>query len=438
MVDGTKVPTPENGYNPITHPEAYAFPELCYLREMVVSHTGLEIGAVIELDYTLTSKPGFQPFLEGRGGFWRHAAGPGSHRGRHGAEGGGPRLVRHRQPAQAARQAGRGRRPVRVARGQPAGVSRGAAVSRPLPGRADALFHHRQVLEGAPGQAAGGDPGRCRGRGGAGRPGRGAAVHGAAAEGRGPRGRRRAQSEPGAGRPRRGRGGVPARSTNAATAPAWRRPSTSRPCSRPRVQGCPARRPAARGQRLFQGCLPAGGEGVAGPRARSGLRRPGRTRKATWPSRAIPAPCLVRDARTGELLSKPDARPARFVLPVPRQGLGRRALQAGGHPGAGRPPLQGGADGRGRRQGGRKDGGRPAPRLGRRKDPGEGARRGRAGAVLLLHGGDRRPVPLHGRFPVLRGAGPAGGGGLARPLPRARPADRRSSCRWRRSASGWT
>jgi hypothetical protein len=69
MVDGTKVPTPENGYNPITHPDAYEFPQLCYLREMVVSHTGLEVGAVIELDYTLTSKPGFQPFLEGAEAF---------------------------------------------------------------------------------------------------------------------------------------------------------------------------------------------------------------------------------------------------------------------------------------------------------------------------------------------------------------------------------
>lgn len=69
QVDGTQVPTPANGYNPITHPEAYEFPELCYLREMVVSHTGLEIGAVIELDYTVTSKPGFQPFLEGAEAF---------------------------------------------------------------------------------------------------------------------------------------------------------------------------------------------------------------------------------------------------------------------------------------------------------------------------------------------------------------------------------
>jgi hypothetical protein len=65
MVDGTKVPTPENGFNEITHPRAFDFPELSGQREMVVSHTGLEIGAVTELDYTITSKPGFQPFLEG-------------------------------------------------------------------------------------------------------------------------------------------------------------------------------------------------------------------------------------------------------------------------------------------------------------------------------------------------------------------------------------
>ena len=111
-------------------------------------------------------------------------------------------------------------------------------------------------------------------------------------------------------------------------------------------------------------------------------------------------------------------------LPVPRQELGWGALPAGGHPGAVRPPLQGRADGRRRRQGGREDGRRPAPRVGRREGPGEGARRGGAGAVLLLHGGNQLPVPLHGRFPLLLGAGPGGRVGLARPLPRPRPAHR--------------
>ena len=64
MVDGTQVPTPANGFNEITHPDVYQFPELCHLREMVVSHTGLEIGAVTDLEYTVTSKPGFHTFLE--------------------------------------------------------------------------------------------------------------------------------------------------------------------------------------------------------------------------------------------------------------------------------------------------------------------------------------------------------------------------------------
>ena len=39
-------------------------PAYNHLKEMVVVHTGLELGATIYLDYTLTSKPGYLPELD--------------------------------------------------------------------------------------------------------------------------------------------------------------------------------------------------------------------------------------------------------------------------------------------------------------------------------------------------------------------------------------
>jgi|GEM_PF-7030916 len=64
--DGRRVPTPANGYIDITHRDAFHFPAYGDLHQMVISHTGLEVGAKVELEYTLRTKAGFQPFFSGR------------------------------------------------------------------------------------------------------------------------------------------------------------------------------------------------------------------------------------------------------------------------------------------------------------------------------------------------------------------------------------
>lgn len=63
MADGKKVPVPENAFNEVLPAQAKNAPAYNHLREMVVTHTALEKGAVIELDYTITTKPGFFPVL---------------------------------------------------------------------------------------------------------------------------------------------------------------------------------------------------------------------------------------------------------------------------------------------------------------------------------------------------------------------------------------
>ncbi|MEN8154822.1 MAG: DUF3857 domain-containing protein [Acidobacteriota bacterium] len=66
MADGTKVKTPDNGYNEVLPREAKRFAVFSNLKEMVVSHTGIESGAEIELRYRLTTKKGFIPYFTGR------------------------------------------------------------------------------------------------------------------------------------------------------------------------------------------------------------------------------------------------------------------------------------------------------------------------------------------------------------------------------------
>ncbi len=63
MADGKKVPSPENAYNEVLPFAAADAPAYNKLREMVITHPGLEIGAVVELDYEVTTKAGFKPFL---------------------------------------------------------------------------------------------------------------------------------------------------------------------------------------------------------------------------------------------------------------------------------------------------------------------------------------------------------------------------------------
>ncbi len=65
MANGKRVPTPENGYNEV-------LPSFCadskaynHLREMVVTHTGLEREAVIHCAYQIESLPEERPFLVG-------------------------------------------------------------------------------------------------------------------------------------------------------------------------------------------------------------------------------------------------------------------------------------------------------------------------------------------------------------------------------------
>ena len=66
MADGTVVPAPDNAFNEVLPRQAKNAPAYNHLREMVVTHTGLQKGAVIELDYTITSKAGFYPLLMNR------------------------------------------------------------------------------------------------------------------------------------------------------------------------------------------------------------------------------------------------------------------------------------------------------------------------------------------------------------------------------------
>lgn len=62
--DGNIVKTPDNAFVEVLPRAAADAPAYNNLKEMVVVHTGLELGATIYLDYTLTSKPGYLPELD--------------------------------------------------------------------------------------------------------------------------------------------------------------------------------------------------------------------------------------------------------------------------------------------------------------------------------------------------------------------------------------
>ncbi len=53
MADGSRNPSPERAFNEVLPRQAQDFPEYSHLKEMVITHTGLEVGATIYLDYTL-------------------------------------------------------------------------------------------------------------------------------------------------------------------------------------------------------------------------------------------------------------------------------------------------------------------------------------------------------------------------------------------------
>lgn len=61
QADGYKITTPPNAFNEVLPSAAANAPAYNHLQEMVVTHTGLEIGATIFLDYTLRTKAGYLP-----------------------------------------------------------------------------------------------------------------------------------------------------------------------------------------------------------------------------------------------------------------------------------------------------------------------------------------------------------------------------------------
>ena len=65
MADGKKVDSPLNAFNEVLPRFASGSAAYNHLREMVVSHTGLEVGATIEFDYNLVSQPTGMPYLMG-------------------------------------------------------------------------------------------------------------------------------------------------------------------------------------------------------------------------------------------------------------------------------------------------------------------------------------------------------------------------------------
>ena len=65
MADGKRVDVPGNAFNEVLPRFARDIPAYNHLREMVVTHTALEVGAVIVLDYTLITREPFIPYLMG-------------------------------------------------------------------------------------------------------------------------------------------------------------------------------------------------------------------------------------------------------------------------------------------------------------------------------------------------------------------------------------
>lgn len=62
--DGTRVDAPENAFNKVLPKPAADAPAYNHLTEMVITHTGLELGATVYLDYTITTKPGMFESLD--------------------------------------------------------------------------------------------------------------------------------------------------------------------------------------------------------------------------------------------------------------------------------------------------------------------------------------------------------------------------------------
>lgn len=63
MADGKLVKSPDNAFNEVLPGPAADAPAYNHLREMVITHVGLERGAVVELDYVVQTKNGFMPYF---------------------------------------------------------------------------------------------------------------------------------------------------------------------------------------------------------------------------------------------------------------------------------------------------------------------------------------------------------------------------------------
>lgn len=65
MADGKKIVTPQNAFNEVLPRFSTNAPAYNHIREMVVTHTGLEVGSTIHLDYSLHSEKALLPELMG-------------------------------------------------------------------------------------------------------------------------------------------------------------------------------------------------------------------------------------------------------------------------------------------------------------------------------------------------------------------------------------
>jgi hypothetical protein len=65
MADGTKVKSPDNAFNEVLPSFAANSPAYNHLTEMVITHTGLEVGSIVDLEYTIHTEAGFHPSFMG-------------------------------------------------------------------------------------------------------------------------------------------------------------------------------------------------------------------------------------------------------------------------------------------------------------------------------------------------------------------------------------
>jgi hypothetical protein len=71
MADGRRVAAPANAFNEVLPFAAHAFADFAHLREMVVTHPGLERGSTVDLHYRVHTRAGFFPVFSGREALFR-------------------------------------------------------------------------------------------------------------------------------------------------------------------------------------------------------------------------------------------------------------------------------------------------------------------------------------------------------------------------------